>query len=429
MIKKAWVVAVNMGYGHQRTAHPLKKFAIEEKIINANDYKGIPLKDREIWESTRRFYEFISNFKRFPLVGEAFFYFFDKFQQIPTFYPHRDLSQPTFSLKKIFSLIKKGWGKDLIDKLKSKNKKIGANLPFITTFFTPAFMAEEFGYPGEIYCIICDADISRAWVSLNPKKTRIKYFAPNSWVINRLKLYGIREEDIFLTGYPLPLENIGDNMSVLKRDLAVRLRNLDPEGKYYKKYKPLIDAYIGGISQKVERPLTIMFSIGGAGAQKEMAASYVKSLRKKIEKGEIRVFLSAGIKKNVRDYFLRVISKRPKLVKNIEIIFANEISEYFDRFNKALRETDILWTKPSELSFYAGLGIPIIIAPSIGSQEDFNRKWLLRIGAGVLQENPRFAHQWIFDYLKGGRFADSAMEGFLGIEKLGVYNIERICFG
>ena len=48
--------------------------------------------------------------------------------------------------------------------------------------------------------------------------------------------------------------------------------------------------------------------------------------------------------------------------------------EYFNTFNETLRETDILWTKPSELSFYAGLGIPIIIAPTIGSLEDFNKK-------------------------------------------------------
>ncbi len=51
--QKAWVVAVNMGYGHQRTAYPLKEFAEEGKIINANDYEGIPEKDRKIWESSR----------------------------------------------------------------------------------------------------------------------------------------------------------------------------------------------------------------------------------------------------------------------------------------------------------------------------------------------------------------------------------------
>ncbi|GAI07975.1 unnamed protein product, partial [marine sediment metagenome] len=44
---KAWVVDVNMGYGHQRTAYPLKDLAPYGKVINANDYKGIPKKDRK----------------------------------------------------------------------------------------------------------------------------------------------------------------------------------------------------------------------------------------------------------------------------------------------------------------------------------------------------------------------------------------------
>ncbi|GAI05993.1 unnamed protein product, partial [marine sediment metagenome] len=219
--KKAWVVTVNMGYGHQRTAYPLKKFAFEQKVINANDYQEIPEKDKKVWETTRGFYESISRFKRIPLIGNMAFSIFDKFQKIPTFYPHRDLSKPTFSLKKIFSTIKKGWGRDLILKLK-KNP-----LPLITTFFTPAFMAEVFNYPEDIFCVVCDADISRAWVSLEPAKSKIKYFAPNSWVVNRLKLYGVKKENIFLTGFPLPIENIGtEKQEILKKDLAYRVLNL-----------------------------------------------------------------------------------------------------------------------------------------------------------------------------------------------------------
>ena len=49
---KAWVIAVSMGYGHQRTAFPLKDLSPDGKVINANDYEGIPTDDREIWSST-----------------------------------------------------------------------------------------------------------------------------------------------------------------------------------------------------------------------------------------------------------------------------------------------------------------------------------------------------------------------------------------
>jgi len=417
------VVAVNMGYGHQRTAHPLKRFAARGGIIKANDYCGIPKEDKDIWESTRGFYEFISRFKNIPLIGDIAFQFYDKFQEIPSFYPKRDLSKPTLGLANIYSLIKKGWGRDLISKIGGDFK------PLVSTFFIPAFMAEEFGYPGEIFCVICDADVSRSWAALEPGKSRIKYFAPNSWVVNRLKLYGVRPENIFLTGYPLPLGNIGTRqMEILKGDLAERILNLDPDKEYRRKYGVLIEKYLGVLPEKSNRPLTIMFSIGGAGAQKEIVAKYLAELAGKIKNGEARAIVAAGTRREVGEYFIDK-TKKLGLNDNVEIIFSKIIEEYFDIFNQKLRSADILWTKPSELSFYSGLGLPIIIAPSIGSQEDSNKRWLLRIGAGIVQENPKYASQWIWDYLWGGRFAEAAMAGFLKSEKLGTYNIERICRG
>lgn len=411
-----------MGYGHQRTAYPLKYLALKEKVINANDYQGIPESDKKIWESTRKFYEFISKFKRVPLIGSAAFSIFDKFQQIPTFYPHRDLSKPTFGLKNIFSLIEKGWGRDLIEKLKSR----GAKLPLITTFFIPAFMAEAFNYPGEIFCVVCDADISRAWVSLEPQKSRIKYFAPDNWVVNRLKLYGVKKENIFLTGYPLPRENI----AALKEDLRNRLLNLDPQKEYFEKYKILVEGSLGRLPKKSNHPLTVMFAVGGAGAQKEIGIKIAKSLAPQIRTGKAKLILVAGIRKEVKEYFEQNI-KILGLAESqyLEIIFAENIDDYFKDFNQKLRGTDILWTKPSELSFYTALGIAIIIAPPVGSQEDFNKKWLLSLGSGTLQENPKYSHQWIFDYLKSGRLAEAAMQGFMEAEKLGTYKIEKICLG
>lgn len=425
-MKKALIVTVDMGYGHQRTVYPLRNLAFKGKIINANNYEGMPESDRLFWGASRKFYEFISDFKKFPLIGNTAFSIFDKFQQIPNFYPRRDLSRPTLSLKNTFAMFKRGWGEDLISKLNFWHKKLGYNPPLITSFFTPAFMAENFGYKGDIFCIICDADIARPWVSLNPKESRIKYLAPNSWTVDRLALYGVKEKNIFLTGYPLPIENIGTSkMEVLKKDLGFRILNLDPEKAYYEKFKNLITKNIGSVPKRSNHKLTMLFSVGGAGAQKELAMVYIDSLLSKIKKGDIKIILSAGIREKVRDFFNENLNKIG--LKGVDIIFDETIPGYFKKFNQALRKTDILWTKPSELSFYSGLGLPIIIAPSIGSQEDFNRKWLLRTGAGLLEEDPRYAHQWIFDYLESGRFAEAAMHGFIDVEKLGVYNIEKVC--
>jgi len=417
--KKAWVVAADMGYGHQRTAYPLKNIAFSNKVINANNYEGIPEKDKKFWHTTRSLYEFISRFKRIPFLGDFIFSILDRFQMILSYYPKRDLSEPTFSLRNIFYFIKKGWGKDIIDRLK-KNP-----LPIVTTFFTPAFMAEEQKYPNTIYCVVCDADINRAWVSLNPEKSNIKYLASNTWTRDRLKLYGVNPKNIILTGYPLPKENIGENSEVIKNDMRNRLLNLDPEKRYRKLYEPLIKGTLGELPEKSNHPLTIMFSIGGAGAQKEVCLKAINSLKDKIKANKLRMIISVGIREELRKYFQDNIDGL-KLDGWVHILSAKTTLEYFEKFNRMLRETDVLWTKPSELSFYAGLGLPIIIAPPIGSQEDFNKRWILHVGAGMAQENPKYTDQWFFDLLNGGDLAEMAMEGFVEIEKMGTFNIEKV---
>jgi len=428
MVQKVWVISVNMGYGHQRTAEPLRDLG---EIINANDYEGIPKKDKTIWQSMQQFYGFISRFSRIPLIGKATFSIYDRFQKIFSFYPKREISEPNFILKQIYSLFKKGWGRDLIENCKLKIE----NLPLISTFFIPAFMAEYFNYPGEIFCVVCDADISRTWVSLNPSQSKIKYFAPTERVVERLKLYGVKKENIFLTGYPLPVENITANPSaggleILKEDLRNRILNLDPQKKYFQKYKVLIEEKLGKLPEISNHPLTILFSVGGAGAQKEIGIKILKCLIWQIKQGRIKVILSAGIRKKVKEYFEKEINKiyrgRTPVNSGVEILFGTDIEDYFQKFNFALRKTDILWTKPSELSFYSALGLPIIIAPAIGSQEEFNMRWLLKSGFGVLQENPRYTRQWLFDWLNRGYLAEAAMEGFVEGEKLGIFKISQI---
>lgn len=435
MEESAWIISVNMGYGHQRTAYPLRSLTPHQgwwggEIINANSYQGIPEKDKKIWETTRKVYEFISRFSRIPLIGKVFFSIYDRFQQILTFYPKRDLSKPNFVLKQIYFSFKKGWGRGFIEKLKSQNEK----LPIISTFFTPAHMAEFFDYPGEIFCVVCDTDISRTWAPLKPKESRIKYFVPNERVIERLKLYGVKPENIFLTGYPLPLENIGSqHLEILKEDLKYRLLNLDPQKRYFEKYKILIEKNLGKLPDESDHPLTIMFSVGGAGAQKEIAIKILRCLRWNLKQGRIRVILSAGIRERVKEYFEKEL-KKLNLTKQdlVEIIYEKDIEAYFQQFNRTLRKTDILWTKPSELSFYSALGIPIIIAPPIGSQEEFNKRWLLKSGFGLLQEDLAHVEQWLFDWIEKGYLAEAAMEGFIEGEKMGTYNIQKIikkCFG
>ncbi len=425
--QKAWVVTVDMGYGHQRAAYPLKNIAYKG-IITANTYVGIPEKDKFIWENSRGFYEFVSRFKMVPLIGDRVFSLYDKLQAIPNFYPKRDLSTSNLQLKQIYKFFEEGdWGKHLISKLAK------TPLPFITTFFVTAMMAEYFDYPGEIYCILCDADISRAWVPPKPQDSRIIYFASNRRVADRLKLYGVTEDRIILTGFPLPQENVGVNLKILKADLGKRLINLDPGRVYINQFKPSIHSHLGSnFKLHKSRPLTITFAVGGAGAQRELGVEVAFSIKKYILDGKMRLNLVAGTNQQVAEYFkeeLKKLKLSRELGKGINIIFESNKHQYFKTFNKALRESDILWTKPSELCFYCALGLPIIMAPPVGSQEKFNQKWLQLIGAGIDQDDPKYTGEWLCDWLHSGWLAEAAMAGFIEAPKYGTYNIEKIVFG
>ena len=421
-MNKFYLVSVNMGYGHQRAAFPLKEMSVNQEIIQANDYSGIPEKDRKVWQNTRKGYELISKFKKVPLIGQFGFFLFDQVQKILSFYPKRDLSKPNLQLKQTFNLIKKGWGRNLIEKLIFEQKKEKKFLPFVSTFFVPAFMAEYFNYPGEIFCLICDTDISRTWASLDPGSSRIKYFASTERTAERLKLYGVKKENIFLTGFPLPLENIGSQkLEFLKQDLKTRLVNLDPKKRFFKYYQALIKSHLADLSWQKSRVLTIMFAVGGAGTQKEIGLKIVRKLAEKIKKNQVKVILSVGTNLKIKRYFEKKCQGL-----DVEIIFKEKFEDYFHSFNQALRKTDILWTKPSELSFYSALGLPIIIAPPVGSQEKFNKRWLLKSGFGLAQESPEYLDQWLFDWLEKGYLAEAAMQGFIEAEKKAVFNIEKI---
>jgi len=425
--KKINLVVADMGYGHQRAAYPLLNLSGGESVT-INNYKGIPVWEKKYWVKSLRSYETISRFKKVPLFGNLVFAVMDSFQKIPSLYPFRDLSDPTTQQKYFYRFIKKGLGISLIKKL---NK---SGLPYVTTFFVAAYIAEYHNYQGDIYCIICDSDASRAWAPLDPKNSRIKFLLPSETVKEKFLMYGVRPENIYVTGFPLPSENVGVKKEIALDDLVKRIPVLDPKDIYQKNYHSLLNVVERKIDKKginnEARPVSITYAVGGAGAQKEIAALVLKKLSVLIKENKFRINLVAGSRQDVKKYFEKTLRKlNLNKEKNIEIIFANEKNDYFKIFNQCLRDTDILWTKPSELSFYCALGLPIIISTPVGSQEDFNRAWLISLGGGIDCLDPKYVDEWLPDLINSGRLARAAVDGFLNAEKLGTYNITKIVLG
>ncbi|OQB93156.1 MAG: Processive diacylglycerol beta-glucosyltransferase [Parcubacteria group bacterium ADurb.Bin115] len=419
--KKIYLVAADMGYGHQRAAYPLLSLS-RNGIINLNDYPEIDNWEKSYWLNSQKSYEKISYFKRVPVLGELVFRTMDYFQKIDAFYPRRDLSKSTLQQKLFFQAVKKGVGKKLIESL---NKEV---LPLVTTFFVAAYCAEYYNYQGLIYCVVCDADISRAWAPINPQSSRIIYLCPNERVGERLKEYGVSSNKIRITGFPLPIDNLGPDDSLLKNDMAIRLGGLDPRGVFCYKYKSLLTSLFPEI-QPAYRPLELTFAVGGAGAQREIGALILRRLEASIKSGKIKFNLVAGSRADVNEYFKKaVLNLGLNDNDNVRIIYHPQKMEYFRLFNLCLRKTDILWTKPSELSFYTGLGLPIIMSEPVGAQEKFNREWLLSIGAAFDEINPEFVNEWLFDWLDDGRLARASLNAYLHAGHQGVKNIEKEIF-
>jgi hypothetical protein len=308
-------------------------------------------------------------------------------------------------------------------------KLCSKRLPVVTSFYAAAIAAEQLtDLP--VYCIICDADINRVWVAEKPQNSRIIYFAPCGNAVRRLKEYGVPDERIFLTGFPLPQENIGNNnMDILRNDLAKRLIRLDPTKRFRIVHGEEVKHYLGEYwdPSAEASPLTLTYTVGGAGAQCEIAEGVVKSLSKSIRTGKIRLNLVAAHRSEVNRYFINLLIKEGlNLTGGIRIIYNEDKDLYFQEFNNILRDTDLLWTKPSELSFYSGLGIPIIIAPHIGPHEVFNHRWLRDLGAGLHQADPQYCGEWIMDYLLDGKLSLAAWNGFLYARKLGAGRIMEV---
>lgn len=428
--RKALVISTEMGLGHLRAAYPLRDIAENYSIIGIGSKRTCDKKEYKLWKKMLRLYYFCSKAECIPFLGKYIFKLMVVAQRIFPYYPKRDLSRPNWAIKYLTHLIlRKNLCGNLIERI--KNKK----LPVINTYFASAIAIDHSRYNiKNNYCLICDTDINRVWVPLDPGISSIKYFAPCDHAGNRLIEYGVKDTNIHITGFPLPKENIGKekNMEILRHDLFQRLLRLDPENRFFSVYKEQVLKVLNQtkIPKKRSGTFTVTFAIGGAGAQYDLAKRIMLALKYKIKEGQLNYVLSLGMHKRIYHDFIQFLKNQglsSYLHNSIRIIYSDHFSEYYNKFNENLRQTDILWTKPSEITFYCALGIPILIAPPIGTHEEYNRKWLINISAGLDPAGrSRYCDEWLFDLRDNGCLARAAWNGFLNAPKTGTYNIEKI---
>jgi hypothetical protein len=421
---RAWIITADMGFGHQRAAHTLGHLA-EGGVLTAGSPETTDPEEAKFWHRMLWSYDALSKVKGVPLVGGTLFSFLDALLHIPPFYPLRDLSNPGPNNHIMDYFIRQGLGRTLVERLRANP------LPVISTFYAPALIADYAGLE-QNYSVICDADLNRVWVASRASDSRIRYFAPCGRAMRRLRQYGVPDDRIFITGFTLPKGNVGGpDMETLKSDLLARLGRLDPEARFSSVYGSTVREMLGATPAPThgKERVTLAFAVGGAGAQTEIGLILVQALKSAILDGRFRLVLVAGVNRVVEKVFAEFAVRSglaSAMGDGLVIVRENSKHEYFDRFNALMRETDILWTKPSELSFYSALGIPIVMAPPIGSQEGKNQRWLMDKGCALPQYTPRLAFEWLNDMLKDGVLAEKAFSGFIKNRKLGVYKIEEV---
>jgi hypothetical protein len=402
------VAAIDMGYGHLRPAAALADYL--QVPVQQMDVPPLgDARDLSFWSRTRKLYEPLTRFSQMPALGPPMRALLNTVTAIPEPWPARDLSGPTQGTRWMERAARDGAGEALAKHL------LTTGAPLLATFYGAAILAELHGAK-RLHCLVTDSDINRVWAPPDPKKSEIVYFTPSARSRRRMLTYGVDPEKVRLTGYPLPHELVGGrDRSVLKANLVQRLARLHSSDV-------LAEHFGLGPLPTADAPPLIVFAVGGAGAQVPLARALVKGMKKQIESQRLRLALVAGRRPEVAAALREAINDAA-LEGQVELLEDPDVFGYIRKLNALLGRADALWSKPSEMTFFAGLGLPFISAPPVGVHENWNLRWASDRGAGLMQHDPASAGEWLVEWLEDGVLAGAALNGYSRLPQLGLYEI------
>jgi hypothetical protein len=423
--KVPFVVAAEMGYGHLRAALPIAEtFGVP--LLSADRPPLAGPDEQGLWDRVRVSYELTSRLSQLRGLGGPVNLLLDQITSIPALYPARDRSAPSSGTRFVDRLARRGLGRGLIEALRESGR------PLVTTFYFPALAADYARVENPLFCVVTDTDVNRVWAPSVGASTRVRYLVPTRRTARRMIQYGVPSSQVTFTGYPLPDSLVGGpSYPILRRNLARRLVRLDPRRAFRDEVGDAIAALLGPLPAEEEgRPPLVTFAVGGAGAQADLARRFLPSLRDDLAAGGLRLSLVAGTRVAVRDELEAYVAEAGlRGAPGVELLYEPDLATYFSRFDELMARTDVLWSKPSELSFFAALGLPIICAPPVGVHERRNRRWVRESGAGVKQGDPASAGEWLGDLLADGQLAAAAWAGYFRLPKAGLYRIAEAVRG
>ena len=414
---KPRILAIDMGYGHLRPAAALAEY-LEVDVLQMDRAPAGDDKDFRFWQRARELYEPLTRFSQLPLIGPPMQALLSAITAIPEPWPRRDLSGPTPGTRWMERAARDGIGRQLAAGLKE------SGAPLVSTFYAGAILAELHG-ARNLHCVITDSDVNRVWAPPDAARSDIVYFAPGDRARRRMESYGVRPSRIRVTGFPLPHELVGGReRTVLKKNLAGRMVRLDPRRAFRSAHQEELERKLGPLPLDDAPPL-ITFAVGGAGAQLPLARALVSGVRQQLLDGSLRLALVAGRRREVAEALREAVSDAG-VEDRVEILEDADVFGYFRKFNALLARTDVLWSKPSEITFFAALGLPIVCAPPVGVHESWNQRWAVERGAALQQYEPSTAGDWLGEWIKDGTLANAAWNGFNALPSLGLYEIADV---
>jgi len=391
---KYLITTAYMGFGHLRAAHNIASYG-NSPILRVDQSPYTSGVDEFVWRVSQAVHTYGSRDKEGK--NKFFYYWFENTMAIP-----ENGAPPSLGPSKFIHMMQKLGAGDRLFKVLD-----GGHPTLLHTFYMPAMLSAYHEYSGKNFLLLCDTDFHRVWVPVDPKRYNLKYCVPIPSSADRLFSYGVERSQVYVTGFPLPMANTGGrDLRVAEHDFDIRRLRLNADSSL---------------------PMTIMFPFSGAGAYANVLADLVKSIHEDLKEGSLRLIVSCGNNEHALESAENLfINYGIEELEFAEIMFEDDVFAAFDKFNSALKSTDVMITKPSEMIFYAALGIPLVFLPPIGAHEEKNRDYLFENECAVNMVPSTDFPRWLEKSRRRGFLQELAENGFTRLSKNGSVAIDEL---
>lgn len=190
------------------------------------------------------------------------------------------------------------------------------------------------------------------------------------------------------------------------------------------------------------KPLRLLLTVGGAGAQQKLTLDFIEFLAPYIQNKKVVLFVNVGDHKKFLNYLLSTSSwlksncttyinewdKTKQIaakaidgdVEGIHLFQNDDLFEAVYTTNLLIRPTDILITKPSELSFYP---VPKLLIKRVGGHEAWGAIRSSELGDGTIEcDKTDYAFQMLKLMIEEKDILKLMNNHILDNHKIGIYN-------